>query len=63
MYNELSDDFWTAVGGPSFRVTTCLEKTGMSRNFAAVREMSGISVKIREMTRGKFLKFAFSVIH
>jgi len=32
------------------RVTTCLRKKEMSGNFTPVREMSGISVKITEMS-------------
>jgi len=33
------------------RVTTCLENLEMSGNFTAVREMSGILLKVREVSR------------
>jgi len=33
-----------------YRVTTCLENLEMARNFTAVREMSGILLKIRELS-------------
>jgi len=32
-----------------FRVTTCLENLEMSQNYADVREMSGISLKVMEL--------------
>ena len=37
------------------RVTTCPEKLEMSGNFTDLREMSRISVKIRELLGGKIL--------
>jgi len=36
-----------------YRVTTCLENMEMSENLTAVREMSGILLKIREMSGKK----------
>ena len=44
---------------PVYRVTTCLENVEMSGNLTAVREMSEILLKIREMSgkkscQGKF---------
>ena len=35
------------------RVTTCLENLEMSGNLTAVRQMSGILLKVREMLRKK----------
>jgi len=35
------------------RVTTCLENVEMSGNLTAVREMSGILLKIRELSEKK----------
>jgi len=40
-------------GDIKFRVTTCLENLEMSENLTAVREMSGILLKIREMSGKK----------
>ena len=37
------------------RVTTCLENLEMSGNLTAVREMSGILLKIREVSEKKIL--------
>jgi len=36
-----------------YRVTTCLENMEMLENLTAVREMSGILLKIREMSGKK----------
>ena len=36
-----------------FRLTTCLENLEMSGNMTAVREMSGILLKIRELSEKK----------
>ena len=42
---------------PAFhRVTTCLENLQMSRNLTAVREMSGILLKVREVSGRSCLK-------
>ena len=38
------------------RVTTCLEKLELSLNLTAVREMSGILLKIREMLWENFVR-------
>jgi len=38
-----------------YRVTTCLENLEMSGNLTAVREMSGILLKIGEITEEKIL--------
>jgi len=42
-------------GQPAFRPTTYLEKLDMTANFTDVPEVSGISVKIRELSGGKIL--------
>jgi len=42
-------DHFPAVGA-GCRVTTCLENLEMSENLTAVREMSGILLKIRELS-------------
>ena len=39
-----------ALGAIEYRVTTCLENLEMSGNVTAVRDMSGILLKIREMS-------------
>ena len=40
----------------AFRVTTCLENLEMSGNLTAVREMSGILLKIEELSGKSCLK-------
>jgi len=44
-----------AVASATSRVTTCLENLEMSGNLTTVGEMSGILLKIREMSRKKIL--------
>jgi len=41
------------ISNQIFRVTTCLENLEMLGNLTAVREMSGILLKVREMSRKK----------
>jgi len=50
------------------RVTACLENLEMSGNLTAVREMAGISLKIREMSgenvvREKLPKTVYCKLH
>ena len=44
-----------------YRVTTCLENLEMSGNLTAVREMSGILLKVRENMSGKSCLKLFTV--
>ena len=55
-YHTCEHDLFQTDELISVRVTTCLENLEMSRNLTAVREMSGILLKIREMSGKSCLK-------